>query len=188
MKMQRARDRRLEMKFEIRLQRLLVSCVVPLLLATNQIGCENDSTTAEEKDGGQDADVDANVDTDADTDTETEAKDLPSWPNGKYITPQQVFERLDIGDPQMLLLNVSDEEFYYMGHIPGSLAIPWDDLPERLDEVDSEKHIIIYCRKGVRSESAYSTLISNDYDNVWVMDGGLEVWIALEYPTDSGDR
>jgi rhodanese-related sulfurtransferase len=36
----------------------------------------------------------------------------------------------------------------------------------------------------VRSEAAYDTLIANDYPNVWVMEGGIEAWIAAGYPIE----
>ncbi len=85
----------------------------------------------------------------------------------------------------MVLLNVSDEEFYEMGHIADSLKIPWDLLETRLDEVDRSRHIVIYCRRGVRSESAYETLTDAGYSLIWVMEGGLEQWIAAGYPTVS---
>ncbi len=38
---------------------------------------------------------------------------------------------------------------------------------------------------GGRSETVYKTLIGHGYQNVWVMEGGLEAWIAAGYPTVS---
>ena len=112
-----------------------------------------------------------------------EAVDSPPWPDDKYIGVDEVYRRVQAGDPDMLLLNVSDEEFYYLGHIEGSITIPWDELEARLNEVDRAGHIVVYCRRGVRSEAAYSTLMDAQYELVWVMEGGLEVWIELDYPT-----
>jgi len=78
---------------------------------------------------------------------------------------------------------VVDEEFYDLGHIEGSLVIPWDLIEGRLDEVDPGRHVVLYCRRGVRSATALATLTTNGYEMVWVMEGGLEQWISLEYPT-----
>lgn len=105
-----------------------------------------------------------------------------AWPQGKYIAIDALYQRVQAKDAQMLLLNVSDEEYYEMGHIEGTVKIPWDLLATRLNEVSGEKHIVIYCKRGVRSESAYDTLIENGYSLVWVMEGGLEQWIADGYP------
>lgn len=106
-----------------------------------------------------------------------------AWPDGKYIAIDEVHDRLAAGDPEMLLINVVDTEFYNLGHLEGSLKITWDTLADHLDEVDPSRHIVIYCRRGVRSEPAYDTLTSNGYSLVWVMEGGIEAWTAAGYPT-----
>jgi rhodanese-related sulfurtransferase len=96
---------------------------------------------------------------------------LNPWPEGRFISPEEVHERLVA------------EEFYNLGHIEGSLVIPWDELEGRLDEVDRSRSIVVYCRLGVRSESAYGTLVDHDYERVWIMEGGLTAWTELGYPT-----
>ncbi len=83
----------------------------------------------------------------------------------------------------MLLVNVVDEEYYDLGHIAGSLRILWDLLAGRLGEIDPARYIVVYCRKGVRSESAYTTLVDNAFPLAWVMEAGIERWIAAGYPT-----
>lgn len=105
------------------------------------------------------------------------------WPDDRYISMDEVLRRLTAHDPEMLLLNVSDEEFFDLGHLEGSLVIPWDLLPGRLDDVDPTRHVVIYCRRGVRSEAAFATLADASYPFVWIMEGGLESWIGAGYPT-----
>jgi rhodanese-related sulfurtransferase len=109
---------------------------------------------------------------------------LEDWPAERDLSCEQVYSYLSAEDPRLLLLNVVDEEFYDLGHIPGSLKIPWDLLGGRLDEVDPARHVVIYCRRGVRSESAYTTLVEADYPHLWVMAGGIERWNELGYPTE----
>jgi rhodanese-related sulfurtransferase len=104
------------------------------------------------------------------------------WPTGKYISVDEVYARLQAQDPDMLLVNVVDEEYYNLGFIAGSLKIPWDTLQGRLDELDPARHIVLYCRRGVRSEAAYTTLVENDFPLVWVMEGSLQAWSAAGYP------
>lgn len=135
------------------------------------------------KDSKTESDADVNTDTVLDAGADTGSDPLPSWPSGKYISIDEVYKRVQAKNPDNLLLNVSDEEFYNLGHIEGSLQIPWNILEDNLTKVDSKKNIIIYCRKGVRSESAYTTLSQNDYEHIWVMEGGLEDWISKGYPT-----
>ncbi len=148
---------------------------------TNDGKTESDSNTSGDTDA--DSDTDTDTDTDSDSDADTGSEQLPLWPNDKYISIDEVYERVQANDPDMLLLNVSDEEFYNMGHIENSLKIPWDELEANLEKVDSKKHIVIYCRRGVRSESAYTALSQNGFTLLWVMEGGLEDWIERGYPT-----
>ncbi len=110
-------------------------------------------------------------------------QDLADWPEDPYLSCEQVRTYQIAADPRMLLLNVVDEEFYNLGHIEGSLIIPWDLLSGRLAEVNAEKNVLIYCRRGVRSESAYSTLENAGYEHIWIMESGIERWIELGYPT-----
>lgn len=154
--------------------------IAAMLAACGSDGNNDDSGSTDSTPQGMDG-GDPSSEGTADRGTAEDA--LPPWPGGKYIPINEVYERVRAGDPEMLLVNVSDEEFYDMGHIEGSLKIPWDLLNGRLDEVDADKHIVIYCRRGVRSESAYDTLTANDYPLVWVMESGLEAWIAAGYPT-----
>ncbi len=154
--------------------------------------CDSDIAgggTALDSSAGGDADTDGDTDTDVDSDLDAGADSgydqLPLWPSDKYISISEVYQRVQANDSDMLLLNVSDEEFYDMGHIEGSTKIPWDVLETKLDKVDSKRHIVIYCRRGVRSEFAYTTLSDNGYSLLWVMEDGLEEWIEKGYPTVS---
>lgn len=108
----------------------------------------------------------------------------PAWPVTRDLTCEQVKALLDAGDRRLLALNVSDEPFHSLGSIPGSLRIPWNLLPGRLAEVDRTRHVVAYCRRGVRSQAAYAVLRGAGYPNVWVMQGGIERWNALGYPTE----
>jgi rhodanese-related sulfurtransferase len=141
-------------------------------------------------DPGSTSDADAAVSSDAHLPVDIEVGLVDSaaawaWPSGEYISVDDVYARQLASDPDMLPVNVVDEEYYNLGFIPGSLKIPWDTLAGRLGELDPDRHIVIYCRKGVRSESAYSTLRSGGFPLVWVMEGGVERWVAAGYPTVS---
>ncbi len=166
--------------------RLLFFIVCLSFMFSSACGSDSDiSSDSIESDSGLsgDADIDADIDIDAGADSGSESDQLPPWPSGKYISIDEVHHRVLVNDPQMLLLNVSDEEFYNMGHIAGSLKIPWDELEANLGAINSTKHIVIYCRRGVRSESAYTTLSESGYTLLWVMEGGLEEWLEKGYPT-----
>ena len=70
-----------------------------------------------------------------------------------YRPRRQTFERmpadalrqqLNAGD--VVVLDARPRPEYDAGHIPGALSIPIDELPDRLDELPSDKLIVAYCR------------------------------------------
>lgn len=149
------------------------------------IGCgEGDSsvfdtvvTESSDSSNNQFPSLDAGDETTSDT-----GQEQTGLPTGKYISIDKVYALAQEGSSDIQLINVSDVEFYSMGHITGSLKIPWDTLADNLSLVNASKHIILYCRRGVRSEAAYETLMVANYTSVFVMEGGLESWIAAGYP------
>jgi rhodanese-related sulfurtransferase len=159
--------------------------LVPVLLAlacTAGHSCGDDDTGDGPTDASTDDPVDAASDAEDDLSDEADEPDvvhLPAWPDGRYIEPEEVHLRLVNDDPDMLPLLVSDEEFWDMGMIEGSVVVPWDLLSGRLDEVDASRYVVVYCRRGVRSESAFDTLETAGYAHIWVMSGGLEEWIDV---------
>jgi rhodanese-related sulfurtransferase len=157
--------------------------VVLMLAVLICFGCAN-SVGGQNAGSGSDTGDSAALDSGTAGDT-SDAGLSAAWPDGKYLSPSDVYQRGQDSDPDMLLVNVVDEEYYSLGHVANSLKIPWDILADNLSQVDKSRHIVLYCRRGVRSESAYETLMSNVYPYVWIMEGGIEAWIAAGYPTVS---
>ena len=174
-----------------RLPRLLVPVLLVMFSVTG-VSCGAGDVDGDPADASSEDASDASSETGGDPSIEAdepEAVELPAWPDGRYIEPEEVFLRLTHDDPDMLPLLVSDEEFWDMGMIEGSVVIPWDLLEGRTGEVDPSRHVVIYCRRGVRSESGHDTLDTAGYEHIWVMGGGLEDWIdVLGYPVVSVPR
>lgn len=61
------------------------------------------------------------------------------------------------------IVDVRTKEEYETGHVKDSINIPVDEIQTRLNELDKNKTIIVYCRSGKRSTTAYNTLIENGY-------------------------
>jgi rhodanese-related sulfurtransferase len=121
--------------------------------------------------------------TQVDSTIDLDGEALPAWPSGKYISVEEVHARIQAHDTGMLLINVVDETYYTLGHIEGSLKIPWDTIESRTGEIDRGRYVVVYCRRGVRSESAFTLLEKQAYPRVWIMEGGIERWLAAGFPT-----
>jgi len=82
----------------------------------------------------------------------------------------------------LLILDVSSEEEYAQGHLKGAVNIPISDLPRRIDELDVNSPVLVYCRTGRRSAQACSALVERGFTRVYNMEGGLVAWMSSGYP------
>jgi NADPH-dependent 2,4-dienoyl-CoA reductase/sulfur reductase-like enzyme/rhodanese-related sulfurtransferase len=79
-----------------------------------------------------------------------------------------------------LLIDVRTTLEYADGNIPGSINIPVDELRNRLDEIDKDRNIIIYCQIGLRGYLAQRILLQNGFKNVQNISGGYKLWLACD--------
>lgn len=64
-----------------------------------------------------------------------------------------------------LLLDVRSPLEHASGHIPGSVNIPVQELPQRLGELGpTQRPVVVYCRSGARSGHAAQLLRAAGYD------------------------
>ena len=74
------------------------------------------------------------------------------------------------------LLDVRQPWEYQEEHIPGALLAPLGDLDGHLDELDTSKPLLTYCRSGGRSSSAASMLAGKGFPLVVNIAGGIMSW------------
>ncbi len=70
-----------------------------------------------------------------------------------------------------------------LGHLPGAVLIPVQELEQRISELEQYKgkKIIAYCRTGNRSGKATSLLNQKGYDVVNML-GGMVEWNEKKLP------
>lgn len=89
--------------------------------------------------------------------------------------------------PQVQLLDVRTAGEYQNAHIKNSLQADWvnfDQFKDRVQYLDKNKPIMIYCASGGRSSAAAEWLRKNGYSNVQELKGGLTAWKATDKPTE----
>lgn len=64
------------------------------------------------------------------------------------------------------IIDVRTPGEYQSGHIPGSINIPLNELPGKLQQLDKSKPVITCCASGMRSGSAKSLLVANGFRDV----------------------
>lgn len=94
-------------------------------------------------------------------------------------TVEQIRNRDDV-----VLIDVREDFEYADGHIPGATLIPLGQIPNRLDEIPTDKTVVAVCRSGNRSGQATSFLREQGFDNVHNMQGGMNAWGQVGYETE----
>ena len=84
-----------------------------------------------------------------------------------------------------LVVDVRTPQEYAQGHLKGAVNIPLSDLPLRMDGLDHNRPMVVYCQTGVRSAQGSSLLVRAGFAKVFSMEGGISAWINSGYPTVS---
>lgn len=82
----------------------------------------------------------------------------------------------EIDPSKDFLLDVRTGKEFRMGAIAGAVNIPVDELRFRLDEVPSDKRIIVYCAIGLRGYVASRILLQNGFNEVYSLSGGYKTY------------
>jgi adenylyltransferase/sulfurtransferase len=90
------------------------------------------------------------------------------------LTPVELKRRLDAGE-DVFVLDVREPHEYQIVNI-GAPLIPLGDLPNRLNELDPNREIVIHCKTGGRSQRAAEFLQKSGFKNVVNLAGGITAW------------
>lgn len=93
------------------------------------------------------------------------------------ISVEDLKSRLDRGE-RPALLDVREHfewDIINLGEY-GARLIPMKEVPQRLNELDREQELIVYCRSGARSANAAEFLTAQGFRNVVNLQGGVRAW------------
>jgi rhodanese-related sulfurtransferase len=95
----------------------------------------------------------------------------------RQITPAELSARMQKGE-KPYFLDVRQDWENQLSRIEGSVLVPLDQLPARLDDVQPAQGqvIVTYCHHGMRSLSAAALLEQHGVKNVLSLSGGIEAW------------
>lgn len=92
------------------------------------------------------------------------------------VDPGAVIRRMQDGESFTFIDVRQAQELAATGVIENALHIPSQDLPRRIEELDSEAETFVYCAAGVRSLDAVMFLREKGFENAWSLGGGLPHW------------
>ena len=76
----------------------------------------------------------------------------------------------------VVVLDVREPWEWDICHFPEAKLIPLKELPNRLNELDSSKEMIVHCRSGGRSAKAVDLLRKSGFPKAKNLKGGILGW------------
>jgi rhodanese-related sulfurtransferase len=104
------------------------------------------------------------------------------------VTLDQVKERLDRGDPTVLIDARNSVGWNSSAtKIPGAFRIEPDNIDQGIDLLPKDQLIIVYCNG---QQEAYSLEVSEalkkrGFKDVYVLEGGFYSWLGAGYPLEA---
>jgi glyoxylase-like metal-dependent hydrolase (beta-lactamase superfamily II)/rhodanese-related sulfurtransferase len=95
------------------------------------------------------------------------------------ITAGSLAEQLASSEPP-LVLDVRSAGEWVQGHIDGALNLPLSQLADRLDELPSDRSLVVHCAGGYRSAIAASLLRREGLQRVADLVGGIGAWESAQ--------
>jgi len=87
-------------------------------------------------------------------------------------------ERLASAEPPFLLDVRQPHEWDIVNlGTNGAVMVPLAELPDRLEEIPTDREIVVYCRTGARSASAAQMLADEGFPSVFNFVGGIHAWV-----------
>lgn len=80
--------------------------------------------------------------------------------------------------PKMVVIDARDAGQFAKGHIPGAIHMDWRQVLARRNEIPKNKPVLVYCNTGSLSAQAGFALRVAGWDNVRILQGGMEEWKA----------
>ena len=98
----------------------------------------------------------------------------PSW----EVSPRDLYERLQSGDADLLLIDCRTAEERSICRIEGSLHVPMNQFASELAGLRrlDDRDIVVYCHHGQRSLAMTAALRKAGFESARSLAGGIDRW------------
>lgn len=99
----------------------------------------------------------------------------------RFLTVDQIAERIINEDPSILLLDVRSSEQYELFTLPDALSVPLSeiDLSESEQYLNQgEMDVIFFSNGDIHADQAWIICTRKGYKNLYVIEGGLNQWFT----------
>ena len=80
--------------------------------------------------------------------------------------------------PKFMVIDARDAGQFAKGHIPGAVNMDWRQVLAKRNSIPKDKPVLIYCNTGSLSAQAGFALRVAGWENVRILQGGMEEWKA----------
>lgn len=88
-----------------------------------------------------------------------------------------------VSDKTHVVVDIRDPASFQAGRIPGAIHLTNDNLSDFIRDADLDAPLVVCCYHGNSSQQAAQFLASQDFSDVYSLDGGFVEWQA-QHPTD----
>jgi len=85
-------------------------------------------------------------------------------------------------EKDLIVLDVRETKERKAGHIANDVHIPLSKVKNKLDTLDNNKKVLVYCRSGSRSSHIAGLLTRNNFEQVYNLKGGMQGWLKANLP------
>ena len=104
----------------------------------------------------------------------------------KRITTSELSGQLDNNLVVLLDVNLTDDAKKFYIDSPQRVHIPMDVLHLKIATLNKSDAIAVLCLKGKRSPTAARYLVGQGFENVTVVEGGIQKWVLEGRPVKQG--
>lgn len=111
---------------------------------------------------------------------ETLAKEIND--PARFLSVDQVAERMINEDPSILLIDVRSQEQYELFSLPNAFSIPLNEiaLQKWEDYLNQEEmDVILFSNGDIYADQAWVICTRKGFKNLYVMEGGLNQWFSI---------
>ena len=102
----------------------------------------------------------------------------------RYITTNELADRIINQDPSLLLIDVRDKNTFQTYSLPNAVNIPLKKILEEDSEPylnQDEFDVILFSNDNFHSDQAWLLCNRIDYKNLYVLKGGINEWFQYYY-------
>lgn len=103
----------------------------------------------------------------------------------KVLSPNEVKDAM-YNEKTLQLVDVRTLEEYNEGHLKQAqnICVTCDDFDEKINKLDKNKPVYVYCRSGKRSAAAAKRMQELGFREIYDMEGGYLKWVEREFESE----